>query len=610
MINRSLKRNIVLSIIIFLVVIFGVSYFLLTSTIKKSILNNIGELRYSEAKLVANNIERFIANNQKILRELSENFENIENKHSSVQNYLNNFTMLLNRFDNGIFIFNANGELLAEIPFMNSKRIGSSFAYREYFQQTVSTKKPFISKPYISSKTGQYAIMFTVPVLEKNNIKFVIGGSINIQSTNNPIGALQYHKIGSKGYYFIYTKNRDFIFHPDNSRITKQDVSKGVNKLFDSAINGFEGFGETINSRGFHYLATFVHIKKVDWILGGNYPIEDALAPYIKLKNDIIIFFSMFFILMIVGAMLMVRYFHKPLLHLSQKISSINIEFKGFEPIIIENRYRYKELEPVVSKINTLLEKINVFQDRMVEMAKNEAINLIAGGLFHDISNHLMAANTRVYLLKKLFQKNPEGERFLNELDEILQNITGLSKKLLSLSTTKNENKKLINLRELINSIVSISKIEDKITHVNIESDPNLWMVYGDEIALSQVFQNILLNAIQAQKDSKKPIEIKINNFDNTHEKLTHLPKMRFIMVSIKDYGEGIDEEHLHKIFEPYFTTKKSGYGIGLTVAKKIVLEHEGYIFVNSVKGEWTEFTIYLPYYAEKTLKEAKALKG
>lgn len=608
--KRSLRKNIIISIILLLIVIFSLSYLILTSTIKKSIINNVGELRYSEAKLVANNIERFISNNQHMLRVLAEQLENIDNDRFALQSFLNNYTLLLNRFDNGIFIFNIKGELMAEIPFVDPKRIGSSFSYREYFQQTITSKKPLISKPYISSKTGQFSIMFTMPVFEKNNIKFIIGGSINIQSSNNPIGALQFHKIGNKGYYYIYTKNRDFIFHPDTSRITKQDVPIGVNKLFDAAIKGFEGYGETINSKGLKFLATFVQIRKVDWILGGNYPIEEALTPYNKLKSDIAMFFLLFFALSIVGSLWMVRYFYNLVETLGQKISNINIEYKGIEPIKIDEKLLYKEMEPVVSKINALLEKINVFQNRMVELAKNEAINLIAGGLFHDISNHIMAANTRVYLLKKIYGKDPNGEKFLNELDEILQHITGLSKKLLSLSTTKHGSKKLINISDLLVGISKICKIEDKAENIILKSDQDLWLVYGDEIALSQVFQNLLINAIQAQKNSEKPIELSITNFDNSQEILTTLPKKRFVKVSIKDYGEGIDSDNFDKIFEPYFTTKKNGYGIGLTVAKKIILEHEGYIFVNSVKGEWTEFTVYLPYYAEKTLQEAKALKS
>lgn len=72
----------------------------------------------------------------------------------------------------------------------------------------------------------------------------------------------------------------------------------------------------------------------------------------------------------------------------------------------------------------------------------------------------------------------------------------------------------------------------------------------------------------------------------------------------------GIDRENLSKIFDPYFTTKNGGYGIGLAVAKKIVLDHGGYIFVSSEKGKGTEFTIYLQYYAEMMIEDIKKDKG
>ena len=264
----------------------------------------------------------------------------------------------------------------------------------------------------------------------------------------------------------------------------------------------------------------------------------------------------------------------------------------------------------MVDKINSLLDKIVLYQNRIVEVAQNEAISLIAGGVFHDITNSLTAANTRLYLLKKYKDNDPNAEKILSELEDILNNITGLSRKLLELSYTSAGNKKLVNIRELIKGVIKICDCSKYAVKIETESAVEPWLVYGDEIALLQVFQNILLNAVQATTDKSRAIEVRISNFDNKMAILAEIPQKRYVKISIKNYGEEIKEENLKKIFEPYFTTKPGGYGIGLTVAKKIIIEHEGYIFVNSSREEGTEFIIYLPYYAEKTLEEAKSIKN
>ncbi|ADR19834.1 sensor histidine kinase [Calditerrivibrio nitroreducens] len=608
--KRSFKKSVIFTNFFLMVLLFVLLYIILSFTIRKSLLNSVGQLRFSEASLVANNIDNFIINNQRILRDISISIRELENNSENIQKGLNIFKPYLNNFDNGIFVFNSKGELMAEVPFIDKKRIGQSFAFREYFIITTSTKKPYVSKPYLSSKTNQYSIMFTFPVIEGEQIKFVVGGSINIQSLNNPIGALQNHKIGKSGYYYIYADDRSFIFHPDNSRIAKNDVPIGVNKLFDAALNGFEGFGETVNSKGYRYLATFFRIKSTNWILGGNYPINEALQPYEEMKKNIMVSFVFVFGFVLIGSFLVFKYFNRPFKHLSDAVSKIDIEKEGIKPIVIDGRFSYLEIDPVVDKINSLLDKIVLYQNRIVEVAQNEAISLIAGGVFHDITNSLTAANTRLYLLKKYKDNDPNAEKILSELEDILNNITGLSRKLLELSYTSAGNKKLVNIRELIKGVIKICDCSKYAVKIETESAVEPWLVYGDEIALLQVFQNILLNAVQATTDKSRAIEVRISNFDNKMAILAEIPQKRYVKISIKNYGEEIKEENLKKIFEPYFTTKPGGYGIGLTVAKKIIIEHEGYIFVNSSREEGTEFIIYLPYYAEKTLEEAKSIKN
>ncbi|MCX8084572.1 MAG: ATP-binding protein [Calditerrivibrio sp.] len=605
--KKSILNRIIVVSILFIIIVATVAYNLLIPSIRSNVIKTTGELRLTEAKLVAKNIENFIIRSQRILADVAIHVENIDPNPTKLQEVLDRYKTLLNVFDNGLFVFDASGKLLAETPFIRNERIGLDFSFREYYRKTLQTKKPYVSEPYVSTKSGKYAIMITVPVIVKDEIKYIVAGGINIQSPSNPIGALQNHKIGYNGYYFIYNKNRFFIFHPDNERIAKNDVPVGVNRLFDAAIEGFEGVGETVNSRGLHFLSTFVHIKEFGWILGGNYPIEEALVPYYKTKNEILALTIIITVVVMICSIIIIKYLNNPLLSIASSISMIDVGLGKIKRFEIDEKYDYKEFSLIKDKLNELIDNIKSSQQRLLDMAKNEAIKIIAGGIFHDIGNSIFSANARVYILKKRFADNFEVSKLIDEIATSLNKSADIAKKMLELTSSKVAEKKLVDLKEIVESTSKVCKIDGTFISFDIDCDDNLWLIYGDEISLSQSIQNLLINALQAQYGiSNNPIKITIRNIDNTNGGYSNLPKKRYVEITVKDYGHGIAEEDKERIFDLYYSTKPEGTGIGLALVKKVVLEHDGYIFVESEKGVGTTFYIYLPYYAEKTLEQIK----
>ena len=115
-----------------------------------------------------------------------------------------------------------------------------------------------------------------------------------------------------------------------------------------------------------------------------------------------------------------------------------------------------------------------------------------------------------------------------------------------------------------------------------MSTDESLTNIWGDERFLRQAFTNVITNAKHAMPEGGKL-------FVSTYE------KDNFVFIKFEDTGTGISEENLHKIFEPYFTTKATGTGLGLPLAYKVIKEHGGDIFVNSKKGEGTAFIFSLP---------------
>jgi CheY-like chemotaxis protein/anti-sigma regulatory factor (Ser/Thr protein kinase) len=121
-----------------------------------------------------------------------------------------------------------------------------------------------------------------------------------------------------------------------------------------------------------------------------------------------------------------------------------------------------------------------------------------------------------------------------------------------------------------------------------------------DEGQLRQVLSNLFVNAMQAMPKGGN-VEVRLENVTLTSGFLPPLAAGKYVKISIRDQGEGIKPEHLPRIFEPYFSTRKQGSGLGLATAYSVVRKHDGQIKVESAVGAGTAFHIYLPAAAERT---------
>jgi len=206
------------------------------------------------------------------------------NNPDAAQAWLDNRTGAYSIFSSGLFIFRPDGRILVEKPRLPGRR-GLDLSFREYYLQTVQTGKPIISNPYPSSKHGRPTIMMTVPIYTSDKrLAAIMGGAIDLLAEDSFFYSLMQAKFGKTGYFFMYAPDRTMILHPDKSRIMKQDVLPGMNRLFDLALDGFEGSGETVNSKGLHSISSFKRLKVNNWILAVNLPVAEAYQPLDRFK--------------------------------------------------------------------------------------------------------------------------------------------------------------------------------------------------------------------------------------------------------------------------------------------------------------------------------------
>lgn len=238
----------------------------------------------------------------------------------------------------------------------------------------------------------------------------------------------------------------------------------------------------------------------------------------------------------------------------------------------------------------------------LLKAQKLESLGLLAGGIAHDFNNFLMAILGNISLAR-LEANSPENlsERLMAAERACLR-AKDLTQQLLTFSKGGTPIRKLTSIAELIKeSAEFVLRGSNARCQFSIADD--LWPVEIDVGQMSQVIQNLIINADQALPDGGT-ITIRAQNVTLDEGNVLPLKAGRYVKISIEDQGIGIPREHLSKIFDPYFTTKQKGSGLGLSIVYSIIKKHDGHITVRSELGRGTTFTIYLPASGEAPTRE------
>ena len=244
-----------------------------------------------------------------------------------------------------------------------------------------------------------------------------------------------------------------------------------------------------------------------------------------------------------------------------------------------------------VMVIRDITERLR-WEDEIQRSAKLESVGTLAGGIAHDFNNILMAISGNIALAKTMVSQDSEIFARLEGAEEASIRAKSITKQLLTFAKGGGPVKDTADIKELIREtsefVLRGSKSRAKITIA-----PDLSPVYVDSGQISQVIGNIVMNANQAMPNGGM-ISILA---ENVHFDVSHgmIPPGRYVRISVIDQGVGIPKENIAKIFEPWFTTKQTGTGLGLTSVLSIIKKHDGYIDIQSEPGNGTTFFIYLP---------------
>ncbi len=269
---------------------------------------------------------------------------------------------------------------------------------------------------------------------------------------------------------------------------------------------------------------------------------------------------------------------------------------------------------PIIDAGHQIIGVVMVFQDKTTErlterellkIEKLSSLGLLAGGIAHDLNNVLAVILGNLSLASMTIKDDELTRKSLAEAEQAGFRARDLAKQLLTFARGGTPIKELASIAELIHDSAIFSTAGTQ-ARCEIEAPPNLWPVEVDPSQISQVIQNLVINAVQAMPQGGV-VKINARNVTLPEDNPFSLKRGRYIKIEVEDQGIGIWPDQLAKIFDPYFTTKQKGSGLGLTTSYSILKNHDGHITVDSAVGQGTTFSLYLPAAAKKYVPEPEA---
>ncbi len=271
-----------------------------------------------------------------------------------------------------------------------------------------------------------------------------------------------------------------------------------------------------------------------------------------------------------------------------QTIDGSNIPVSGTTTLIINSNNECLGAVLVLRDMS----KQRAAEEEMHRVQKLEAVGILAGGIAHDFNNILTSISGNISLAQIKRDEAFIAAR-LKDAEKAVLRAQGLTSQLLTFSKGGAPIKTLASVDRIIDDSAAFSLIGSSVRRT-VQIPDDLWRVEVDEGQISQVIQNLVINSEQAMPDGGT-VYISAENRQIEDESSLPLKPGQYVVIYVKDEGIGIPTCNLDRVFDPYFTTKENGTGLGLATVHSIVRRHGGHITVDSTEGVGTTFSLFLP---------------
>lgn len=279
--------------------------------------------------------------------------------------------------------------------------------------------------------------------------------------------------------------------------------------------------------------------------------------------------------------------------HISEKKVQSLMIFASQAALALENALMYEELKTFSNQLEERVKKataeLQQTQEQLIRSEKLATLGQLSAGIAHEIRNPLTSIKILIHSLVDEEATPASREKDLAVIEAEIERVNKIIRQFLDFARPRPPSLQKIDLHKILEETLHLVAYEIEAQGINLQKNytPKNHYVVVDGEQMKQVFLNIILNAIQAMPRGGK---LTVATFPENIS-----PESKELVVSIRDTGEGIPPEIREKIFEPFFSTKEEGIGLGLPIVQRIIEEHKGRIKVESYPKRGTTFYIYLP---------------
>ena len=240
-------------------------------------------------------------------------------------------------------------------------------------------------------------------------------------------------------------------------------------------------------------------------------------------------------------------------------------------------------------------------QTQLQQVKKMDAISTLAGGIAHQFNNILSGITGNTELLQMEYEGDNKIKKFSERLFGLTRRMTGLTSQLLAYARGGKYQERQLSVSELVEETFPLIKHSmNRSVKVVMNLEKDIPVIKADATQLQMVFSAVMNNASEAIEESGS-IRVAVHKKDVDDKYAMRHPGLKvgqYVQLTVEDDGKGLDRESKEKIFEPFYSTKLQGRGLGMAASYGIIINHGGWIEIDSRLGKGTVVSIYLPVYA------------
>jgi signal transduction histidine kinase/ActR/RegA family two-component response regulator len=517
-------------------------------------------------------------------------------------------------FDNSLFLFSRSGKLIAASP-QELNFIGKDYSSCNYFKETVETGKICISPPSDSiQKKSHLLIMFTTPVYDTGGkIIAVLGGGVNLKQ-HHYLRSLAALKLGLNGFLSLYDTNRTVLMHPIKYRFLQQD-RPGANTMLDKALQGYEGTSETVTQSGIAVLRSVKTLKSTGWVLAISYPLKDACAPLFTARK----YYSFGIILAALLSILIVwplmKYLTSPLLAFIRHLEQL----PAMEGALLVPIRSNDEIGVMGQTFNRMIIELKRLEQEKVtleaqnqQLQKAESLSRMAGAIAHNFNNQLQTVMGNLELAMDSLSRGTGPIEELTEAMKAASRAAEVSRLMLTYLGQSSARHEPLELSEACRrSLPMLRAAMPKDMKLVADFPTSGPTIKANAHQIQQVLSNLATNGWEAMGDGRDAIRLAVTTVSPAEIPATHRFPLNwqpqdtlYACLEVKDAGCGIAARDIDKLFDPFFTSKFTGRGLGLSVVLGIVRAHHGAITVESNTARGSIFRVFFPVTAEAVTRQ------